>query len=197
ACVQRGDLARARDLYQKLAEQEPQNAMHMQNYQQVVGMMGGSSGGKLLTVEEGIVLVEELEATAPPIDQEYSPEIATALRSAITDTELFVSYNMPDKALGPLMAVLPIAPNDVRLNQRLAALYTRSQRFGDAAACCRTLATVYAEAGLSEESSRYGELAKRCQERASGSPNPPAMGIAVEDEPAALWPAVDEPESTL
>jgi len=194
ACVQGGDLARARDLYQKLAEQEPQNAMHMQNHQQVVGMMGGSSGGKLLTVEEGIVLVEELEATAPPIDQEYSPEIATALRSAITDTELFVSYNMPDKALGPLMAVLPIAPNDVRLNQRLAALYTRSQRFGDAAACCRTLATVYAEAGLSEESSRYGELAKRCQERASGSPNPPAMGIAVEDEPAALWPAVETPE---
>ena len=62
-------LARARDLYQNLAEHEPQNAMHMQNYQQVVGMMGGSSGGKLLTVEEGIVLVEELEATAPPLDQ--------------------------------------------------------------------------------------------------------------------------------
>jgi tetratricopeptide (TPR) repeat protein len=194
ACVQGGDLVRARDLYQKLAEQEPQNAMHMQNYQQVVGMMGGSSGGKLLTVEEGIVLVEELEATAPPIDQEYSPEIANALRAALTDTELFVSYNMPDKALGPLMAVLPIAPNDVRLNQRLAALYTRSQRFGDAATCCRTLATVYAEAGLSEESSRYGELAKRCQERTSASPNPPALGIAVEDEPAVLWPAVETPE---
>src|SRR6266481_139557 len=65
ACVQSGDLARARDLYQNLAEQEPQNPMHMQNYQQVVGMMGGSTGSKLLTMEEGIVLVEELEATAP------------------------------------------------------------------------------------------------------------------------------------
>jgi tetratricopeptide (TPR) repeat protein len=109
ASVQAGDLARARDLYHQLAEQEPQNSMHMQNYQQVVGMMGGSTGSKLLTVEEGIVLVEELEATAPPVDQQYSPEIANALRAAITDTELFVSYNMPDKALGPLMAVLPIA----------------------------------------------------------------------------------------
>jgi len=193
ACVQSGDLARARDLYQGLAEQEPQNAMHMQNYQQVVGMMGGPVAGKLLTVEEGIVLVEELEATAPPVDQAYSPEIAAALRAALTDTELFVSYNMPDKALGPLMAVLPIAPNDVRLNQRLAALHTRSQRFGDAAACCRTLAAVYAESGLLEEASRYEDLAKRCHERSSSTPAPIFAEPEVEDSPVASWPAVEMP----
>src|SRR6266576_1601097 len=191
ACVQSGDLARARDLYQSLAEQEPQNAMHMQNYQQVVGMMGGPVAGKLLTVEEGIVLVEELEATAPPVDQAYSPEIAAALRAALTDTELFVSYNMPDKALGPLMAVLPIAPNDVRLNQRLAALHTRSQRFGDAAACCRTLAAVYAGSGLSEEATRYEDLAKRCQERASSTPAPVSAEPLVADSSVPAWPAAE------
>jgi pilus assembly protein FimV len=190
ACVQAGELARARDLYQGLAEQEPQNPMHMQNYQQVVGMMGGSTGARLLTVEEGIVLVEELEATAPPVDQTYSPEVANALRAALTDTELFVSYNMPDKALGPLMAVLPIAPTDVRLNQRLAALYTRSERFDDAAACCRTLATVYSQAGLSEESSRYEDLAQRCEERAAAAPmRAPALAATDATEiPMAPWP---------
>ena len=93
AYVQSGDLAQARDLYQGLAEQEPTNPIHMQNYQQVLSMMGGTSVAKLLTVEEGIVLVEELEATAPPVDQSYSPEVANALRAAITDTELFISYN--------------------------------------------------------------------------------------------------------
>src|SRR5271157_3773959 len=36
ASVQAGDLPRARDLYQKLAQIEPQNPLHMQNYQQVV-----------------------------------------------------------------------------------------------------------------------------------------------------------------
>ncbi|HST12985.1 MAG TPA: tetratricopeptide repeat protein [Terriglobales bacterium] len=193
ASVQSGDLARARDLYQGLAEQEPQNSMHMQNYQQVVGMMGGTTGSKLLTVEEGIVLVEELEATAPPIDQQYSPEIANALRAAITDTELFVSYNMPDKALGPLMAVLPIAPSDVRLNQRLAALYTRSERFPEAAACCRTLASVYNEAGLAEEGSRYEDLARRCEEHAATTPG--RTSPAFEDEaeiPLAPWPLSSE-----
>ena len=197
ACVQSGDLARARDLYQSLAENEPQNAMHMQNYQQVVGMMGGSAGTKLLSVEEGIILVEELEATAPPVDQPYSPEVAAALRAALTDTELFISYNMPDKALGPLMAVLPIAPQDVRLNQRLAALYTRSERFADAAACCRTLATVYSEAGLAEEASRYEDLARRCGEHAGTQPSrPPAPGGNDAAEiPLAPWPlsASDSP----
>jgi pilus assembly protein FimV len=193
ASVQSGDLARARDLYHELAEQEPQNSMHMQNYQQVVGMMGGSAGSKLLTVEEGIVLVEELEATAPPVDQQYSPEIASALRAAITDTELFVSYNMPEKALGPLMAVLPIAPSDVRLNQRLAALYTRSERFADAAACCRTLASVYGEAGLPEEASRYEDLASRCEEHASTTPGRAAATFEDEAEiPLAPWPLSSE-----
>ncbi len=197
ASVQSGDLARARDLYQGLTEEEPQNPIHMQNYQQVVGMMGGGgTGSKLLTVEEGIVLVEELEATAPPIDQEYSPEIANALRAAITDTELFVSYNMPDKALGPLMAVLPIAPSDVRLNQRLAALYVRSERFADAAACCQTLASVYNEAGLSEEGSRYEELAQRCEEHASAVPGRASAPLTDEAEiPLAPWPMSSETTS--
>ena len=190
AYVQSGEFSRARDLYQSLAEQEPQNPMHMQNYQQVVGMMGGSGGSKLLTVEEGIVLVEELEATAPPVDQPYSPEVANALRAALTDTELFMSYNMPDKALGPLMAVLPIAPTDVRLNQRLAALYTRSERFADAAGCCRALAAVYSEAGLSEEGSRYEDLARRCEERAASSPMraPAASDTDATEIPMAPWP---------
>jgi pilus assembly protein FimV len=198
ACVQSGDLARARDLYQSLAEQEPQNPMHMQNYQQVVGMMGGSTGSKLLSVEEGIVLVEELEATAPPIDQPYSAEVASALRAALTDTELFISYNMPDKALGPLMAVLPIAPSDVRLNQRLAALYTRSERFAEAAACCNTLATVYAEAGLSEEATRYEDLARRCEEHAAVTPaRAPALAATEATEiPMAPWPLAPASEST-
>jgi tetratricopeptide (TPR) repeat protein len=170
ASVQTGDLAKARDLYQHLAQQEPQNAMHMQNYQQVVGMMAGGTGSRLITVEEGAVLIEELETTAPPISQAYSPEISIALRSALTDAELFVSYNMPDKALGPLMAALPIAPMDVRLNQRLAALHTRSERFADAASCCRNLEQVYAEAGYAEESLRYAELAQRYEERSAVGP---------------------------
>ncbi|MFZ0732664.1 MAG: tetratricopeptide repeat protein [Candidatus Sulfotelmatobacter sp.] len=169
ASVQSGDLARARDLYQKLAQLEPQNPLHMQNYQQVVGQIGGTSGAKLITPEEAVVLLDDLEATAPSVHQHYSDEVALSVRSALTDAELFISYNMPAKALGPLVAALPLAPNDLRINQRLAALHTRAERFAEAALCCRTLQRVYSDADYPEEATRYGELAERYEERSSTS----------------------------
>ena len=59
-----GSLARARDLYQMLATTEPQNPLHMQNYQQVMGRMEGESPAIGITAEEGAVIVEELEAVS-------------------------------------------------------------------------------------------------------------------------------------
>ena len=167
ASVQSGELTQARDLYQKLAQVEPQNPLHMQNYQQVVSQLGGSSGAKLITPEEAVVLIDDLEATAPAIHQHYSDEIALAVRSALTDAELFISYNMPAKALGPLLGALPMAPNDLRLNQRLAALHTRAGRFAEAAVCCRTLQNIYSRVDHPDEASRYAELAERYEDRSS------------------------------
>jgi tetratricopeptide (TPR) repeat protein len=177
ASVQSGDLPRARDLYQKLATVEPQNPLHMQNYQQVVGQLGGTSGSKLITPDEAVVLIDELEATAPSVHQHYTDEISLAVRSALTDAELFISYNMPAKALGPLVGALPMAPSDLRINQRLAALHTRAGRFAEAALCCRTLQSVYSEAEYPEEASRYAELAERYEERSSA----PAPGVSADE----------------
>jgi tetratricopeptide (TPR) repeat protein len=169
ASVQSGDLNRSRDLYQKLAQLEPQNSLHMQNYQQVVSQLGGTSGSKLITPEEAVVLLDDLEAAAPSVHQHYSDEVALSIRSALTDAELFISYNMPAKALGPLVGALPLAPDDLRINQRLASLHTRAERFAEAAVCCRTLQRVYSEADYPEEATRYGELAARYEERSSTS----------------------------
>ncbi len=178
ASVQAGDLSRAGDLYQKLAQLEPQNPLHMQNYQQVASQLGGATGNKLITPEEAVVLIDDLESTAPSIHQHYSDEVALAVRSALTDAELFISYNMPAKALGPLTSVLPMAPDDLRLNQRLAALHTRAGRFAEAGVCCRTLQRIYSEAEHPDEASRYAELAERYEERSSG----PAPRIASAEE---------------
>jgi tetratricopeptide (TPR) repeat protein len=186
ASVQSGDLPRARDLYQKLAAMEPGNPLHMNNYQQVVSQIGGDSGAKLISAEEAAVIVDELEAAAPSIHQHYSDAVALAVRSALTDAELFISYNMPAKALGPLMAALPQAPNDLRLNQRLAALHTRAARFAEAGVCCRTLQNVYSEAGCPEEATRYGELASRYEERSAA----PALADSIVEHAAS--PATPE-----
>jgi tetratricopeptide (TPR) repeat protein len=171
ASVQSGNLEKARDYYLKLTQLEPQNQLHTRNYEQVLAKQGGgASGSRLITPEEGAVLVEELEATAPFIDQRYADDVALAVRAALTDAELFVSYNMPAKALGPLMSALPKAPRDLRLNQRLAALHTRAGRFGEAAVCCRNLEQLYHDAGHPDEASRYSDLASKYEERTSAKP---------------------------
>jgi tetratricopeptide (TPR) repeat protein len=209
ASVQSGDLPRARDLYQKLASMEPGNPLHMNNYQQVVSQLGGPSAEKLISAEEAAVIVDELEATSPSIHQHYSDAVALGVRSALTDAELFISYNMPAKALGPLTAALPQAPNDLRLNQRLAALHTRAARFGEAGVCCRTLQSLYSEAGYPEEATRYGELADRyehrsCAQAAEVVPEVEAESVTEEMPVAAAapWPSAavdanDEPEFSV
>src|SRR5712692_3952662 len=186
ACVHSGELEKARDYYLKLTQLEPENQLHTRNYQQVIARLGGSSSGsRLITAEEGAVLVDELEATAPFIDQRYPDDIALAVRAALTDAELFVSYNMPAKAMGPLLSALPKAPRDLRLNQRLAALHTRASRFAEAAVCCHNLQQIYHDAGHPDEATRYGELAGQYEERVSGSSVESKEAIAAQAESTA------------
>jgi pilus assembly protein FimV len=180
ASVKDGNLTRARDLYQMLSTTEPENQMHHQNYQQMVGQLADSAPEQGITAEEGAVIVEELEAIAPPVDQAYPDDVAVAVRAAVTDADLFLSYNLPDKAVVPLLGVLSKAPRDARLNQRLAALHTRFHRFAEAAVCCRTLESIYHDAGYPDEAMRYGELAERYEQAA---PLAPAAATRAVQEP--------------
>src|SRR5262249_13971683 len=107
------------------------------------------------------------------------------------DAELFISYNMPAKALDPLIAALPKAPRDLRLNQKLAALHTRAGRFAEAAVCCRTLESIYHDAGHADEAHRYSDLAAKYEQR-GGSAEIAAPASAAAPAPAASAPAVQE-----
>jgi tetratricopeptide (TPR) repeat protein len=186
AYVQSGEFERSRDYYLKLTQLEPQNQLHTKNYQQVLAKLGTATESRFITAEEGSVLVDELEATAPFVDQRYPDETALAVRAALTDAELFISYNMPTKALGPLLSVLPKAPRDLRVNQRLAALHTRASRFPEAAVCCRTLESIYHDAGQPDEASRYGELAAKYEERASTAAPEETLPIEVQVHPTPV-----------
>jgi tetratricopeptide (TPR) repeat protein len=170
AYVQSGDLEKAQSYYLKLTQLEPENQLHAQNYQQVVAKLGPLAPSRGISAQEGAAMVDELEATAPFIEQRYDDEVELAVRAALTDAELFVSYNMPAKALGPLVFALPRAPRDLRINQRLAALFTRAGQFAEAAACCRTLESVYHEAGCPGEAARYSQLAVKYEENVSSGP---------------------------
>ncbi len=183
AAAKKGNYVEARDLYKKLTEMEPENALHSQNHKQMLAKLGEDSATRILTPDEAAqaFMVEELDETAPPVQQTYDPPTERAIESALTDAELYVSYNVPSKAIPPLEAALPLAPQDVNLNQRLASLYVRSERFADAARLYLNLSEIYKELGHPSESAKYLEASKRFALKA-----PQAPGIAA-------TPAVAEP----
>jgi len=115
-----------------------------------------------------------LEVGAPEILQTYSVEDEQAIKAALTDSELFDSYNAPAKGLAPLEKVLASAPQDVRVNQRLASLYARLHRFAEAAQCCQVLQEVYERAGHIEQAAQYRDMATRYRDRAAAAPPVPA-----------------------
>jgi len=195
ACVQSGDLAKARDLYRELARIEPDNPLHTQNYRQVLAKLGDDPSGRALTADEAAqpALVDELEGKLPEITQEYAPELAEAVRAALTEAELFDSYNLPAKAVTPLEAVLGRVPQDAQVNQRLASLYARTGRLADAGARCRVLEQVYTNAGFAAQAKEYAELAVKY---GSGASAPAVVKEVAKLEAKATIAAFDFPQAT-
>jgi tetratricopeptide (TPR) repeat protein len=171
AAANKGNFAEARDLYKKLMDMEPENALHAQNHKQMLSKLGEDSATRILSPEEAAqaFMVEELDEGAPPVQQKYDPPTEQAIESALTDAELYVSYNVPTKAIPPLEAALPLAPQDVNLNQRLASLYVRAERYADAARLYKNLSDIYKELGHEAESAKYLEASKRYALRAPQS----------------------------
>ncbi|MGZ4858754.1 MAG: tetratricopeptide repeat protein [Candidatus Angelobacter sp.] len=193
AAAQKGNFTEARDLYQKLTEMEPENALHVQNYKQMLAKLGEDSATRILTPDEAAqaFMVEELDETATQVQQSYDPPTEKAIESALTDAELYVSYNVPSKAIPPLEAALPLAPHDVNLNQRLASLYARAERYGDAARMYENLSRIYEELGHPTESAKYLEAAKKFALRAPASVaavTPPAPPAVKTTAAKATWP---------
>jgi len=188
--VQHGELQAAADLYQELAQAEPENPLHEQNYKQIVSRMGTDSATRELSSEEAgqALMVDELES-APAIAQEYSRDLAEEITSALTDSELFASYNVPDKAVVPLEKVLSKAPNDVRVRQRLAALYARLGRFADAAACCKVLSEVHSVAGNADQAKQFRDIAARYEQQAGGAA--PSAVVAIVEAPLPPPPSIE------
>ncbi|HEX4605677.1 MAG TPA: tetratricopeptide repeat protein [Candidatus Angelobacter sp.] len=194
AAAKKGSFAEARDLYKKLTEMEPENALHAQSYRQMLAKLGEDSATRILSPEEAAqaFMVEELDETAPSVHQSYDPPTEKMIESALTDAELYVSYNVPSKAIPPLEAALPLAPQDVNLNQRLASLYARAERFADASRMYQNLSSIYEELGHPAEAAKYQEAARKYALRVPASAAMPVAQHAPAAQPAAAprptWP---------
>src|SRR5207245_402804 len=161
-------------------------------YKQVIAKLGEDSAARPLTAEQGAqaFMMEESDHKTPTVHQTYPNDIAIAVQSALTDSELFDSYNLPAKAIPPLEAGLKAAPRDFQINLRLGGLYSKVGRFMDAARACNVVKELYAENDHPQESQKYAELAARYLERASEQPAPAPPAPAAE-EPADFGISVE------
>src|SRR6185312_17562467 len=81
-------------------------------------------------------------------------------------------------------------PHDVNLNQRLASLYARAERFGDAARMYQNLSKIYDELGHPAEAAKYLEAAKKFALRAPATAVPVAPPTPTPAPAKATWPPV-------
>jgi tetratricopeptide (TPR) repeat protein len=193
AYVQQGELVKARDLYQRLTHLEPENPQHAQNFKQIIAKLSESLPPRRpAQVEQEPEPEPELESTSntfsteeiypvSAVEQKYPGDLAELIEAALTDAELFDSYNLASKAIAPLEILLPRVPNDVRMNQRLASLYARAGRLQEAAERCSALEKVHVQAGFLKDSRYYADLAAKYRQRA---------GVSVE---SATAPATTKP----
>jgi tetratricopeptide (TPR) repeat protein len=166
-----GKLAEARQIYRRLAEAEPENPVHHQNYARICSQMGEADTRPVhLAPEDEAVVPEQLPDHEVTVPQQYLAQIEEAIESALTDSDLYQSYNAMPRAIAPLEAVLQKAPEDIRVNQRLAALYVRVERYGDAAARFAVLRTVFEREHLESEAAQCAEMEQKYQARADAKP---------------------------
>ena len=193
AYVQTGELAKARDLYKDLADLEPGNPVHMQNYRQVMAKLGEDASVRPLpaTQAEQALFIGEIEA--PPIEQEYEPRLKEEIESVLSEAELFESYNKPAQAVAPLEAMLAKAPTDARINQRLLSVYQKLDRHVDAARCCDTLNGVYERFGIAKQAKQYAEMAAALRQQAGVSAPAPTTTMQVEEMPVAAASVTEMP----
>ena len=60
-----GDLGKARDLYRRLGEMEPENPLHLQNYRQIKTRLGEDSAGDSAQSDSPAMIVQDLSEAGP------------------------------------------------------------------------------------------------------------------------------------
>ncbi|HKD91772.1 MAG TPA: tetratricopeptide repeat protein, partial [Terriglobales bacterium] len=187
AYVQADELERAHALYNELAELEPDNALHQKTLAHLASRISNGEGVQpeadktqeakkpeaRKPAEEAKPVEDPVpagDAPAPPAaaapqKTEYSHETVQAIETALTDAELFQSYNSPARAIEVLEAVLPKAPREVALNQFLSNLYVKAERYLEAAERFAVLREVFEADGLADEAQQAAEMEQKYRER--------------------------------
>ncbi|MBI3894709.1 MAG: tetratricopeptide repeat protein [Acidobacteria bacterium] len=193
AYVEAGELGKAREIYAKLVEQQPEDPELKQLLRQVETRLHGPvaeiAAPPSLTVAQDLTSSVEQpavsEASLPPREQEI-------VRNCLTESELYITYHQIPQAIDVLEKGLEKVPGNITLYEQLLPLYERSEQFQKAVACAEALTEGYIGIGDGERAARYGELIFTYQQKAQESEAAVAEAVPSEvesSETAAPAPA--------
>jgi len=212
-----GQLERAKEVFERLVDREPESDSAKHKLNDVLRKLGllPAEPEEVATIPEVSLPAElhkpeapkirpqmevaapevQAQATAPSGEPALDEETQKFISQSLTDVDLFASYGLTQKAIGLLEAILRRAPRHAPTLEKLLDFVLGASDDRRTAELAAQLEQIHRERGDERSSERFGELRRRFQ-RAAGLSDAELAAIAVPAVPAfpevAAQPA--EPE---
>ena len=223
AAVGAGQLEKARAAYEELLEREPQNEFNRRRLSQVREKLGmppleaepmpiRPKPSEL--VAQAAPAAEQQDVTLTPkrspeparVEAPPQDELQRYVQQALTDVDLFSSYNLTQKAMDLLETVLKRAPGHPQALEKLLDMCLGAGNEKRTAELASQLEAIYREKGDATRAERFADLHRRYSRiagkggeapAAADEKAPPEFQIPLAEvelpvEPAAAGPAVQE-----
>jgi len=164
ACVQGGQLERARDVYKQLIEMEPENVSHLKAYSQICTRLDPSAPPPPVAAEtkekDAPQALEQFRTDSEPDlpPQSYAPQIEETIAAALSEAEIYESHSSKKHSIGILEQALTSAPEDLRLLRTLGQLYRQAGDTSKSSRCFATMQRVLEQMGAAEAAAHYANF---------------------------------------
>ena len=174
AAVSAGELGRAQEVFEELLEREPQNEHNRRRLSQVRTKLGlepletadlpmrpETQGGSVTQEAPAEVVIMPTTETAPAAPPTSEDETQRYITQALTDVDLFSSYNLTQKAIDLLENVLRRAPGHPGALEKLLDLYLGAGNDRRTAELAAQLEEIYKAKGDRDRMDRFADLRRR------------------------------------
>src|SRR5208282_632560 len=183
AAVTAGDLEKARAAYEELLEREPQNEFNRRRLSQVRQKLGmppleaeampvrpapsEAVAQQQSATDQDVTMTPKSAAAPPRVEAPPQDELQRYVQQALTDVDLFSSYNLTQKAVDLLETVLKRAPGHPQALEKLLDLCLGAGNERRTSELAAQLEAIYREKGESQRAERFADLHRRYS-RAAG-----------------------------
>lgn len=205
ASVTAGQLEKARAAYEELLEREPQNEFNRSRLSQVREKLGlppleaeampvrpkpsEAVAQQASATDQDVTLTPKKAPEPARVEALPQDELQRYVQQALTDVDLFSSYNLTQKAMDLLETVLKRAPGHPQALEKLLDMCLGAGNERRTAELAAQLETIYREKGETQRAERFADLHRRYS-RAAGKAGEPAAE-AEEAPPEFQIPVVE------